>query len=1056
MKIPRTCPVFSKYLYLLLLLVLCDVSRCLAFNLDVRFPVVKEGQTPGSLFGFSVALHQQVVGENRYLLLVGAPKERAEPSLSANQTGDMFACPISTNPKDCVRANLVSSDPPQADEMVEDMWLGVSVASQGQPGGRVMACGHRYTRIDRDNFHMIGRCYITRNDLTFDPNDLTFDPDEVHTRYINWQEKGMCNMGISGTFTQTEVITGAPGCYNWQGNTFVTYRNPNDMFDIQKTKFPYMNDGNIYMGYSVDKQRGVLSRDEDTVVTGAPRDQSKGSVFLAQSVTKQNRLPELQKQVTLEGEQVGSYFGNCFAVVDINNDGWKDLIVGAPFYFDWIKEEGGAVYVFMNENGSFNSKHDAVFTGPRNSGFGMAVAAIGDVDQDGFQDFAVGVPFHDSGRVYVWMGSKTGISNKHSQVIEGKDITNGGFRTFGYSISGGLDVDRNSYPDIVVGSLDDCVALLRARPVIHLTKTFTVMPPIVDPTDCGDSCIEVKVCFSYTLSTGDSNFRQNITVKFTVDADLLRRSSVSRVRFLSNNKDSYTGYLSMPSEDCQTLKLGVVAPVQDKVTALSFSLNVSLYEPESSSSQQLQSLDAFPVMSQREAPMDRTEIHFQKACGPDNKCESNLQMTAMFAKNQQEIFTDRDGQQVLLYESSIKKLSLLVNVSNTPTAERPAEDAHNALLNITIPPSLRYSGILITPEYSEIVCSFQDTFVLCELGQSFTTNQMVEITVFLETSRALIDIQEIICVLELSTLSTQNDLTPLTKTLMVLYSLQASFQAVPQRVQIEFSGKVVGESAMKATRDIGSPVEFSFMVNVVGKPLEDLGYLQVDFDWPTDVDNGKWLLYLSEIKMTGTSTSVCVPPGNIVNPLNLEVSEHHSERMKREMEGSVESVQSVVQPSLTSQRGQRVSLGCVTGGAQCQTFTCPLHNMTNTATVTVQARLWNSTMLEDYIEALTVEVYGQATLRLITDKPTIRMENQTAKFSVEITPARQYEAVYEVPLWIIIVSTLTGLVLLGLITMLLFKDGLFLGVSIKELEAKVQKAEMRTQPCNKFRLTEED
>lgn len=41
-------------------------------------------------------------------------------------------------------------------------------------------------------------------------------------------------------------------------------------------------------------------------------------------------------------------------------------------------------------------------------------------------------------------------------------MTNGGFKTFGYSISGGLDVDNNKYPDLVVGSLDDRVALLRS------------------------------------------------------------------------------------------------------------------------------------------------------------------------------------------------------------------------------------------------------------------------------------------------------------------------------------------------------------------------------------------------------------------------------------------------------------------------------------------------------------------------------------------------------------------------------------------------------------------
>lgn len=46
------------------------------------------------------------------------------------------------------------------------------------------------------------------------------------------------------------------------------------------------------------------------------------------------------------------------------------------------------------------------------------------------------------------------------QVIRGSSISPG-FRTFGYSLSAGLDVDGNKYPDLLVGSLDDSVALLR-------------------------------------------------------------------------------------------------------------------------------------------------------------------------------------------------------------------------------------------------------------------------------------------------------------------------------------------------------------------------------------------------------------------------------------------------------------------------------------------------------------------------------------------------------------------------------------------------------------------
>lgn len=60
-----------------------------------------------------------------------------------------------------------------------------------------------------------------------------------------------------------------------------------------------------------------------------------------------------------------------------------------------------------------------------------------------------------------WFTVLTACVSLPLQVIEGKSVGNGGFSTFGYSLSGGLDMDDNSYPDILVGSLDDSIALLR-------------------------------------------------------------------------------------------------------------------------------------------------------------------------------------------------------------------------------------------------------------------------------------------------------------------------------------------------------------------------------------------------------------------------------------------------------------------------------------------------------------------------------------------------------------------------------------------------------------------
>lgn len=40
-------------------------------------------------------------------------------------------------------------------------------------------------------------------------------------------------------------------------------------------------------------------------------------------------------------------------------------------------------------------------------------------------------------------------------------------QTFGYALSGGLDVDGNSYPDLLVGSLAERVVLLRYGDTEH-------------------------------------------------------------------------------------------------------------------------------------------------------------------------------------------------------------------------------------------------------------------------------------------------------------------------------------------------------------------------------------------------------------------------------------------------------------------------------------------------------------------------------------------------------------------------------------------------------------
>uniref|UniRef100_A0A669DST5 Integrin, alpha 3b n=1 Tax=Oreochromis niloticus TaxID=8128 RepID=A0A669DST5_ORENI len=989
-------------LLLCAVLAVCHYTQtCTGFNIDERFPVIKEGKTSGSLFGFSVALHEKTVGSRQYLLLIGAPKEKAQSLPKVNETGGVYFCPITTDTTDCSRMDLVTSS---KITMVEGMWLGVTVASQrGQPDGH--ACGHRYVKVMSANqWRMLGKCYVRSNDLTFDQEDEwqkenydVCNPNNDHTL------DGMCNMGISGTISETDVYLGSPGSYNWQGGNCRV----NLISDSQALSFT---------GYSVLEEKKLLSYDDSTVVTGAPRYESKGAVIFGNKTQAKLLLEQI-----IHGEQVGSYFGNSLAVTDLNNDSWNDLIVGAPFYFDRKNEVGGAVYIFMNENGFFQKTASMVLKGPSDSAFGLALAAIGDINQDGFQDFAVGAPFHQTGMVCIWMGSNKGISKEPSQTIMGRTFGEK-FQTFGYSISGGMDVDDNSYPDILVGSLDDRIALLRARPVVHLTKNFTVEPKIVDDKMCsGDKpCITATLCMSFTLSTGNTNFKKSVTVMYMVEADMERRGS-SRVRF-QNDINTYAGNLTMTSSKtaCETLKLFVVEPVRDKLEPVVFLLNFSIHKPKTRAGRNPQNLDLFPILSPEQKSSQRTEIHFQKACGLDNKCTSNLQLTAKFVEeNEEKPYPSQGKVQVLQFNSSIKKIGLAVNVTNYQSEGKLAEDAHRVVLNVTIPDVLKYASVSSLVGPLEVECTLLDT-VICEVGNPISENEKVSFLLKFETSGITLHTRQIECQLLLSTAKSQVE-------------------------TVKFGGTVMGESSMVNTSNVGSLVEFTFSLNTMGQSLQDIATLAVEFEWPYEVANGKWLLYLTKIVVQGDSETECKPPGNVVNMLNLTVS----------LLGTVKRL-SVSVHSLIEFLSYGLLKECSKETAKCVTFTCPLLSVSDSATIYVQSRLWNSTMLEDYSDAVVVEVKGQATLKLINNQSNIKMESQKTWFTVQIEPEERVETPYVLPLWIIISAAVAGIVLLGIIILILWKCGFFQRASRREMyEAKAQKAEMKIQPSETERLTED-
>ncbi|NWW41949.1 ITA3 protein, partial [Panurus biarmicus] len=830
-------------------------------------------------------------------------------------------------------------------------------------------CAHRYTRVlwsgAEAQRRMVGRCYVRGNDLRLDLGDewQTYH-NEMCNANTDADETGMCQMGTSAGFSSNIIYFGAPGAYNWQGTDYMLQRVTWDLHDFS---YPNKRNGNTYIGYTAEVGGAVLQRDAVTVVTGAPRYRHTGAVLLLSRGARQT----LNRSLLLPGPQVGSYFGSALALADLNNDGWQDLVVGAPYYFERKQEVGGAVFVYMNEAGGFQQLPSLVLTGPSYSGFGFALASIGDINQDGFQDIAVGAPFEGPGKVYIYHSSAEGLQDRPRQVISGSELGPTPIKTFGYSLSGGLDMDGNSYPDLLVGSLSERIVLLRARPVINiLDKTFTVTPSKVDPAQCTPkSCMTVTLCFSYNQSAGDPNYSERIS------------------------------------------EWGVLGGWGDTGT-----------------------------MGTRCGGRGTTRAVPQPCSTPWRPTRTGTRPGV-------------NGTQVLQYSRDVRKLHLSINISNVPTTPWNGEDAHEALLNVTVPPSLLPSSVRPSG-----ACTFGET-VLCELGNPFKRNQRAELTITFEAIGIMLDTREVAVWLDLSTQSTQEDLQPVLAKLLVDYSIQSSLSIASSHIQSYFSGTVVGESAMKQEQDVGSPLTFDFQVSwawpaaegggfgnaglhlppcpqvtTKGESLGTLGTILLGFEWPYEIPNGKWLLYPTEILVNGNDS--CHPPGGLINPLNLTVSHPlpsgpcpcatagAPSRRRRELEPPEPG-----EPPVTLATGRRprseAVLSCSAGTARCVWLECPLRHTQLPSSFSLRARVWNSTFIEEFRDFDRVKVTGTATLFLHSQVPTITMRNHTVRFSVDVDSELQEEQPAEIALWLVLVSVAAGLLLLGLIILLLWKCDFF-------------------------------
>jgi hypothetical protein len=198
-------------------------------------------------------------------------------------------------------------------------------------------------------------------------------------------------------------------------------------------------------GYSVAGGGDLNGDGIDDFVVGAPFS-TTGIAFVYHGTNL--GLPTLA--VTLTGELADDRFGWSVDIIgDVNQDGIDDLAIGASEY--GISNTGRAYIYHGSATGIVNASTTTLNGEAPLDGFGVSVAAAGDVNGDGFDDLAVGAWKNEAGgteagKAYVFYGSSTGLNQANNTAVQGSANDK-----FGTSVHGAGDVNGDGFDDLIVG-----------------------------------------------------------------------------------------------------------------------------------------------------------------------------------------------------------------------------------------------------------------------------------------------------------------------------------------------------------------------------------------------------------------------------------------------------------------------------------------------------------------------------------------------------------------------------------------------------------------------------
>ncbi|XP_009701727.1 PREDICTED: integrin alpha-11, partial [Cariama cristata] len=800
----------------------------------------------------------------------------------------------------------------------------------------------------------------------------------------------MSQTGFSSHVVEDGILLGAVGAYDWNG-AVLQETSSGKVIPLRESylqEFPEeLKNHGAYLGYTVSSV--ISTKHERIYVAGAPRFNHTGKVIIFSMHNNRN----LTIHQALKGEQIGSYYGSEINSLDVNGDGITDvLLVGAPMYFSEGRERG-KVYVYtLRENRFVSSGALVDLQSYQNSRFGSCIAAVPDLNQDSYNDLVVGAPLEDEhqGAIYIFLGFEETVLKKYKQRIAAADLAPG-LMYFGCSIHGQLDLNEDGLIDLAVGSLGNAV-LLWSRSVVQINASIRFEPSKINifTKDCkrngkDATCMSAFICFTAVFLS--AHF-QTASVALRYNATIDERRYTPRAH-LDESGERHTQkelVLLAGQEHCDKLQFHVL-DTADYVKPVTFSIDYELEHPENG-----------PMLDDGWPTSLKVSVPFWNGCNEDEHCVPDLVLDARSdvpsameycrralrrAPPDCSAFSLSFDTSVFVIESSRRRVAVEAALENR------GENAYSTVLNISFSRNLQFASLIPKDDTDiNIDCMTEDKHPnkkVCNVSYPFfRAKAKVAFRLDFEFSKSIF-LQSMEIYLIANSDSEEQESTKEDNFAHLNFHLKYEADLLFTRASSLDYYEIRSNSSLERYDSIGPPFHCTFK-------LQNLGFFPVEgvtikLTVPVATRAGNRLLLLTEFLVDQENTT-CNIWGNTTDYQRTPAEEDLSRT-----------------PHLNHSNSDVVSIDCDVKLAPNEEMN--LH---------LRGNLWMKSLKA--LKFKSLKLTTNAALQRRFGSPFIfREEDPSRQITFEISKPEESQ----VPIWIILGSTLGGLLLLALLVLVLWK-----------------------------------